>query len=648
MSDTSTATAERPSAVYTGGDERLAYRGIFQRLFIRPEIGAMIGVVGLWVFFWAVAIPFGTANGASNLIDFASSPLGIMAVAVSMLMVGGEFDLSAGAMTGAMGILVIMLSKAAGEFGGLGLTLWIAIPLSLVVALAIGWVNGFLVERTKLPSFTITLGTYYVLWGAKLGFSKLIVDQVQVGDIRDSDGHAFWVKIFASSWTRNDHVWGPRDTVYFVALMLAIALVVLAAFEMHFERRRSGAKAVGLPVFLAGLGGAVVGIVILHTTDGTSGNWLGAAVIAAGTIVTAIGLGTWRYEPIHGRGPVQFSGAVAKNVGIGLVGIALAIVIAWRMDAYNAEEFIFPFTKQGFRATLFIFFGGAGFVFLFIGQAAARRVNTTTRCVVNAALAASLVVLAFFVRWESKGDPTDPNSVGSVKFRTEAFSVMLGLALVIVAWTVLSLMFEERRAVDPQANKLGARMLMLAAVLTTVGMAVKLLFVVQRELDAGLAPATFSVRTLWFLGFTAVAVFVLGKTRFGSWTFAVGGNKEAARQVGVPAARTKTQLFMLVAGAAWLCGMLLAFRLNTIQANTGNGEEFDYIIAAVVGGTLLTGGYGTALGGALGAMIVSIATLGIPFSRWNSDWAKLFLGVILLLAMLANRSIRTKAEGMRR
>ena len=100
-------------------------------------------------------------------------------------------------------------------------------------------------------------------------------------------------------------------------------------------------------------------------------------------------------------------------------------------------------------------------------------------------------------------------------------------------------------------------------------------------------------------------MFVLGKTRFGSWTFAVGGNKEAARQVGVPAARTKTQLFMLVSGAAWLVGMLLAFRLNTIQANTGNGEEFDYIIAAVVGGTLLTGGYGTALGGALGAAIIA-------------------------------------------
>ena len=94
--------------------------------------------------------------------------------------------------------------------------------------------------------------------------------------------------------------------------------------------------------------------------------------------------------------------------------------------------------------------------------------------------------------------------------------------------------------------------------------------------------------------------------------------------------------------------MLLAFRLNTIQANTGNGEEFEYIIAAVVGGTLLTGGYGSALGGALGAIIIAEATLGIPSSRWNSDWRFLFLGVTLLLAVIANRSIRARAEAMRR
>ncbi len=68
----------------------------------------------------------------------------------------------------------------------------------------------------------------------------------------------------------------------------------------------------------------------------------------------------------------------------------------------------------------------------------------------------------------------------------------------------------------------------------------------------------------------------------------------------------------------------------------------------MVGGTLLTGGYGTALGGALGAIIIAEATLGIPSARWNSDWRFLFLGVTLLLAVLANRTIRTRAESLRR
>jgi ribose/xylose/arabinose/galactoside ABC-type transport system permease subunit len=618
-------------------DERLAYRGVFQRMFIRPEIGAMIGVVGIWVFFWAVTIPFGTANGSSNLIDYASSPLGIMAVAVSMLMVGGEFDLSAGAMTGAMGILVVMLSKDVGEFGGAGLSLHLAIPISLAVALAIGWLNGFLVERTKLPSFTITLGTLYVLIGAKLGFSKLVVDQVQVGDIRNAHGHDFWVKIFAEQWTRNSHEFGRRDTVYSVALLTAIALVVVALVELQFQRK-SNPKPAGAIQFLVGAAVVGGGIAVLHTTDGISGNWLGAALIGAGILVGLHGYGTWRFEPSDDRGTLSLTPAVTRSTAIGVLGVLVAIIIAWRMDANNEEEFFFPFTKQGFRATLFLLFGGLGFSFLLMASSAARRVNVTTKTFVNLVTCATIVGLAFFVRWESE----------SVKFRSEAFSVMLGVALFVLAWALLGWFHGERSSSDYASDRLAKLLLVTASLLAAVGFAVKLLFITQTEIDAGMATAQFSVRTLWFVAFTGVMVWVLGSTRFGSWTFAVGGNKEASRQVGVPAARTKTQLFMLVSGAAWLVGMLLAFRLNTIQANTGNGEEFDYIIAAVVGGTLLTGGYGTALGGMLGAIIVAMATLGIPFARWNSDWRFMFLGVTLLLAMLANRSIRTRAEAMRR
>ena len=94
------------AAASAPADERLAYRGVFQRMLIRPEIGAAIGAIAIWVFFWAVSVPFGKAGGAASILDVASSPLGIMAVAVAMLMIGGEFDLSTGAATGAFGILL--------------------------------------------------------------------------------------------------------------------------------------------------------------------------------------------------------------------------------------------------------------------------------------------------------------------------------------------------------------------------------------------------------------------------------------------------------------------------------------------------------------------------------------------------------------
>ena len=215
-----------------------------------------------------------------------------------MLMIGGEFDLSAGAMTGAMGILVVMLSKEAGEFGGAGLTLWVAIPLSLAVALSIGYMNGWLVEKTRLPSFTITLATYYVLIGAKLGFSKLIVDQVQVGDISDANGFSFWNKIFASEWDRTEHEFDHRDKVYTVCLLLAIALIVVAVVEMQFSRKREGIQAGRAdPVRRRRRhhGRRASSRSMSPTVCPATGS--ASAIIAVGTLVGLHGYATWRLEP---------------------------------------------------------------------------------------------------------------------------------------------------------------------------------------------------------------------------------------------------------------------------------------------------------------------------------------------------------------
>ena len=166
--------------------------------------------------------------------------------------------------------------------------------------------------------------------------------------------------------------------------------------------------------------------------------------------------------------------------------------------------------------------------------------------------------------------------------------------------------------------------------------------------DTFWSPHNFRLSVIWWIVIAAVATWVLSRTRAGNWIFAVGGDANAARNVGVPVARVKIALFMTTAMCAALVGIMIALRLGSVQAGQGVGEEFTYIIAAVVGGCLLTGGYGSAIGASLGALIVGMAFIGIQFSGWNTDWRFLFLGVILLLAVLVNNLVRQRAEGARR
>jgi simple sugar transport system permease protein len=162
-----------------------------------------------------------------------------------------------------------------------------------------------------------------------------------------------------------------------------------------------------------------------------------------------------------------------------------------------------------------------------------------------------------------------------------------------------------------------------------------------------IAGAEFRVAVLWWVLFTALATWVLLRTRFGNWIFATGGDEVAARNVGVPARRTTITLFMTTAAAAWFVGTTLAVRLTSVQANTGIGQELIYIVAAVIGGCLLTGGFGSAVGASLGALIFGMTQLGIPYLRWDADWFYFFLGAMLLLAVLANRLVRRYAEAAR-
>ncbi|GAA1990700.1 ABC transporter permease [Amycolatopsis minnesotensis] len=338
-------------------DERVSSPRLLDRLVLRPEIGALIGAVVVFAFFTVVADQFLSGEGVATWLDDAST-LGIMAVAVSLLMIGGEFDLSAGVMTASTSLVTAILATRA------GLNVWLALLVSLVFALAVGAFNGWLVIRTGLPSFIVTLGTFLALQGLNLGVTKLVTGTVAVSGMRGTDGYA-----------------------------------------------------------------------------------------------------------------------------------------------------------------------SAGFVF------------------------ASTV------------------DIGGVAFQ---------------------------------------------------------------------------ISILWWIGVAAAAAWLLVRTRFGNWVFAVGGSAQSSRAAGVPVARTKILLFMGTALAGWLVGSINILRFATVQANQGIGLEFQYIIAAVIGGCLLTGGFGSAVGAAIGALIFGMARQGIVFARWDNDWFMLFLGVMLLAAVLVNNAFRRRAERVRR
>ncbi len=727
-------------AAITAGsaDERLAQRGPIQQLLTRPEIGALLGLAGVWLLFWLTSEAFGTVGGTANYLDVAAL-LGIMAVPVALLMIGGEFDLSAGSMTGATAIFVLLMSREIGELGGAGFSLHLAVPLSLCFALAIGWFNGTLVERTSLPSFIVTLGTFFILIGAKLGFGKLFTNKVIVEGLDDAQGYVFWDDIFGAEWIRNSHVWEGRDWAWAGLLVVAGVAFLAGLLEMSYARRADSHPWHAAGGLLAAIAVPLFGFIMLLGSDGAAANWIYGGVVAVGTLSGVAIWCTARYEPArHGR--TKPDARSSRLLVIGVAAIAAAVVLVLVMNAADAGQLGFlggglgravfalgvaatgvlavlaatgrvrtsapvigvavamlptisyMMTVQAARAVLFGGLAATGVLILtMVGT------RTQPSLWIPMAVAVAVAVLAFVVQSESE----------SRKLRVELFSALLLIALALAALAVARSLAQRRTSAVPAPqsgiwSRVGAmaggaativfgiielidgdgflyalttgaakgavvalaiyaagtlyRMLfttdegvgrgLMYVGLAAAGLALasKLLFITAAEAEATQAVTRFRVSVLFYLLFAAAGAWMLARTRFGSWTFAVGGNKEAARSIGVPAARTKTTLFMLVSVCAWMAGMLIAFRLNSVQANVGDGLEFRYIIVAVVGGNLLTGGYGSAIGAAIGALIWGMISQGIGFAHWNTDWRFLVLGGLLVVAVIANNYVRQRAE----
>ena len=747
-----TTTTDSAASVPPVEDERLAHRGPVQQLLTRPEIGALIGAVGVWLLFWLVSAPFGTAGGTANYLDVAAT-LGLMAVPVALLMIGGEFDLSSGSMTGATAVIVVLLSSDTAELGGAGLSLHLAVPLSLAFALAIGWFNGTLVDKTSLPSFIVTLGTFFILIGAKLGFTKLFTNKVIAEGLDRSGGYEFWDNIFGATWVRNGHIWendgwsnlwSSRDWAWSGLLILGAVVLILGTMELAYARREKP-NIGGYLIFVVGAAVGAAGYILLLRLDSKSSNWIFGIITGAGVLVAVAGWCLARYQPAERASNQQERNPrIVQYFIAGLVAIVGAILIAAVMDSNNEDRLDFltgtpgrtvlaigigatgvlavlaalgrvsvgypaigalialipavsyMITVQGARAILFGVLAIAGVVILSI---AARRRGLAVLFTLLTSV--GIVILAFFIQSEAD----------SRKLRVELFTALLLIALLLAASAVARLIAARRTSAPPPpihgplARQIGTGVGLAAGLLSLIlelvdgdgilysiimavakggiaafiifalatlyrtlftsdesvgrslvfvglgsvmlGIAAKLMFITSEELAATRAETRFGVGVMLFLLFAVVGAWVLARTQFGNWIFAVGGNKDASRSVGVPAARTKTTLFMLVSASAWITGMVIAFRLNSVQANVGDGNEFRYIIVAVVGGCLLTGGYGSAIGAAIGAVIWGMITSGIGFATWNSDWRFLVLGALLLVAVLVNNYVRSQAEKVR-
>jgi simple sugar transport system permease protein len=341
-------STQTPTAAPAEASNRVKL-GWSNRLLARPEVGALVAAIVIFIFFLIVAPAF-RSPAAFFTILYQSSTIGIVAVAVGMLMIGGEFDLSSGVIVTTAGLFNAIFCYY------LGINLIVGAVVSLVVCLLIGFFNGYLVTRTGIPSFLITLGTFFILQGANLGVTKLVTGSVSSPNIDQMDGYNLLQAIFSSSF-----------------------------------------------------------------------------------------------------------------------------------------------------------------------------------------------------------------KVGSV---------------------------------------------------------------------------TVEITIFWWFAFVALSAWILQRTKIGNWIFAVGGNAASARAVGVPVNRVKIGLFMTVSFLGWFVGMHTLYKFNTLQAGNGVGNEFLYIIAAVVGGTLLTGGYGNAIGVAIGAFIFGMTSLGIVYAGWDPNWFRAFLGVMLLLAVGVNMYIK--------
>ncbi|MEM7462436.1 MAG: ABC transporter permease [Pseudomonadota bacterium] len=194
MSEATTNTTDK--------DERIKEISRFRKAMIRPELGSICGVILVFVFFLLVARDSGmfSAEGVMNW-GLVSAQFAIIAVGACLLMIAGEFDLSVGSMIGFSGIIIALMSVT------LGFPMWIAILTAFAVALCVGYINGYLVIKTGLPSFIVTLAFLYILRGLTIFIAIATTNKTIIGGVRDAAQGDWLASLFGGKIFYGLFVW---------------------------------------------------------------------------------------------------------------------------------------------------------------------------------------------------------------------------------------------------------------------------------------------------------------------------------------------------------------------------------------------------------------------------------------------------------
>jgi simple sugar transport system permease protein len=150
----------------------------------------------------------------------------------------------------------------------------------------------------------------------------------------------------------------------------------------------------------------------------------------------------------------------------------------------------------------------------------------------------------------------------------------------------------------------------------------------------------FRTSAIWFFAIILLLNFILLRTQYGNATYATGGNKDAARILGISVNKVKIINFIICSVLAGLAGCIQFARFGSVDPVRGQGMELEAIAAVVVGGTLMTGGYGNLVGTLLGVLLIGMLRSGLIMAGAPAYWYQAFVGLILIIAVILNTNIK--------